>query len=92
MMTAGQNKGAMLLTLLHDTNSDSRRRSSTETTTFATWRPCSRPCSNRGKKITAFHYTRETANVQSFNTAARNKSIASGASYRTCSKKCCSNA
>jgi hypothetical protein len=66
MMTAGQHKGAMLLTLLHDAASDIdavvydddniRHVANVYAAMLA-----------RGKEITAFHYTREEPNVKNFN-------------------------
>jgi hypothetical protein len=65
MMTAGQHKGAMLLTLLHDAEADIdaivydddniRHVAHVYAAVLA-----------RGKKITAFHYTREAPNVKKF--------------------------
>jgi len=65
MMTAGQHKGAMLLTLLHDAASDIdavvydddniRHVANVYAAMLA-----------RGKEITAFHYTREEPNVKKF--------------------------
>jgi uncharacterized protein DUF2608 len=66
MMTAGQHKGAMLLTLLHDTKDDIdaivydddniRHVANVYAAALA-----------RGREITAFHYTREDANIKKFN-------------------------
>lgn len=66
MMTAGQHKGAMLLTLLHDAASDIdavvydddniRHVANVYAAMLA-----------RGKEITAFNYTREEPNVKKFN-------------------------
>ncbi len=65
MMTAGQNKAAMLLTLLHDAGEDVdavvydddniRHVAAVYAGVL-----------DRGKEITAFHYTRENANVKKF--------------------------
>ena len=65
MMTAGQHKGAMLLTLLHDASGDIdavvydddniRHVGGVYAAVLA-----------RGKEIAAFHYTREDANVKKF--------------------------
>jgi Protein of unknown function (DUF2608) len=65
MMTAGQNKAAMLLTLLHDARADMdavvydddniRYVASVYAAVL-----------DRGKKVTAFHYTREDVNVKMF--------------------------
>jgi hypothetical protein len=65
MMTAGQHKGAMLLTLLHDGRDDIdavvydddniRHVANVYAAVLA-----------RGKEITAFHYTREAPNVKKF--------------------------
>jgi hypothetical protein len=66
MMTAGQHKGAMLLTLLHDAASnidavvyddDNIRHVANVYAAMLA----------RGKEITAFHYTREEPNVKKFN-------------------------
>jgi hypothetical protein len=65
MMTAGQHKGAMLLTLLHDAgedvdaivyNDDNIRHVANVFGAVVA----------RDKEITAFHYTREAANVKKF--------------------------
>jgi hypothetical protein len=66
MMTAGQHKGAMLLTLLHDTKDDIdaivydddniRHVANVYAAVLA-----------RDREITAFHYTREDANIKKFN-------------------------
>jgi hypothetical protein len=65
MMTAGQHKGAMLLTLLHDTKDDIdaivydddniRHVANVYAAVLA-----------RGREITAFHYRREDANIKKF--------------------------
>jgi len=65
MMTAGQHKGAMLLTLLHDTKDDIdvivydddniRHVANVYAAVLA-----------RGREITAFHYTREDQNIKKF--------------------------
>jgi hypothetical protein len=64
-MTAGQNKGAMLLTLLHDAgreidavvyDDDNIRHVAAVYAAML----------GRGKKVTAFHYAREDANVKKF--------------------------
>lgn len=65
LMTAGQHKGAMLLTILHDAQEDidaivydddnQRHVANVYAAVLA-----------RGKEITAFHYTREDANVKKF--------------------------
>jgi hypothetical protein len=65
MMTAGQHKGAMLLTLLHDTKDDIdaivydddniRHVANVYAAVLA-----------RGREITAFHYTREEPNIKKF--------------------------
>lgn len=65
MMTAGQHKGAMLLTLLHDTKDDVdaivydddniRHVANVYSAVLA-----------RGKEITAFRYTREEPNIKKF--------------------------
>jgi hypothetical protein len=66
MMTSGQHKGAMLLTLLHDAGNEVdaivydddniKHVANVYGAVLA-----------RGKEITAFHYTREDANVKKFN-------------------------
>jgi hypothetical protein len=65
LMTGGQNKGAMLLVLLHDAKDDVQavvydddniRHVANVYTAVR----------DRGKEITAFHYTREDANVKAF--------------------------
>ena len=65
MMTAGQHKGAMLLTLLHDAGDDVdaivydddniKHVANVYAAVLA-----------RGKEITAFHYTREEVNIKKF--------------------------
>lgn len=65
LMTAGQHKGAMLLTILHDAQEDidaivydddnERHVANVYAAVLA-----------RGKEITAFHYTREDANTKKF--------------------------
>ncbi len=66
LMTAGQHKGAMLLTILHDADADidavvydddnERHVANVYAAVLA-----------RGKEITAFHYTREDASMKKFN-------------------------
>jgi hypothetical protein len=65
LMTGGQNKGAMLLMLLHDAKDDVQavvydddniRHVANVYTAVR----------DRGKEISAFHYTREDANVKAF--------------------------
>jgi hypothetical protein len=73
MMTAGQHKGAMLLTLLHDTKDDIdaivydddniRHVANVYAAVLA-----------RGREITAFHYTREDANIKKFNYGSKKDS------------------
>ena len=65
MMTAGQNKGAMLLTMLHDTRDDFDAvvydDDNIRHVAFVFG-----ALTGRDREITAFHYTREEANMKEF--------------------------
>ena len=87
MMTAGQHKGAMLLTLLHDARDDIdaivydddniRHVANVYAAVLA-----------RGKEITAFHYTREEPNVKKFDYGSKKDVDRRWRKLQACWKKC----